>query len=184
MKLMSLKLIRAVAFATWLYSLLFLMYLTSRLTFNAAHVKLDDLFIDHIPFFTFLTTGICLLAINLASLVLYLAIRRISGQKKGSIGRKEAERSFPFVLRKSILTPNRNVFNGHLESIGLSNLNLKALIIWLFSLSIWGYFTYRALADPPSPPYWPISMMMFVISYICMVYMITSRDSQVAIRSA
>jgi hypothetical protein len=179
MKLMSLKLIRAVAFATWVYSLLFLGYLTFRLTFNAAHVHLDDLFIDHVPFFTFLITGICLLVINLASLVLYLAIRRIHRQQKGSIGRKEADRSFTFALKKSNMTPNKDVLNGHSESISLSNLNMKALIIWLFSISIWSYLTYLSLANPPSPPYWPISLMMFVISYICMVYMITARDSRV-----
>ncbi len=155
MKLMGLRLARAVAFATWVYSLLFLIYLTFRLTFNAAHVKLDDLFIDHVPFFTFLITGICLLVITIASLALYLAIRRIDEKRKGSIS--------------------------------LSNLNLKVLIIWMFSISIWGYLTYRALADPPSPPYWPISMMMFVVSYICLVYMAyttTAIDPYIAIGSA
>lgn len=183
MKLMGLKLIRAVAFATWIYSLLFLIYLTFRLTFNAAHVQLDDLFIDRVPFFTFLITGICLLVINLASLVLILAIRRIYGQRKGSISRKGAVRSFSFMSNKSIPTPSKDVFIGHSESISSSYLSVKALIIWLFSTTIWGYLSYLSLANPPSPPYWPISMMMFVLSYICMVYIITARDSRVAIRS-
>ena len=183
MKLVGLKLIRALAFATWIYSLLFLMYLTFRLTFNAAHVQLDDLFIDHVPFFTFLVTGICLLVINLASLVLILAIRRIYRQRKGSISRKEADRSFSFKSIYWILTPNRDVFIGHSESNSSSYLNVEALIIWLFSTTIWGYLTYLSLANPPSPPYWPISMMMFVLSYICMVYMIAARDSRVAIRT-
>ena len=183
MKSKGLKLIRAVAFATWMYSLLFLMYLTFRLTFNAVHVQLDDLFIDHVPFFTFLITGLCLLVINLASLVLILAIRRIYGQRSRSIGGKEADRSFSFMSRKSIPTPGKDVFVGHSESSSSSYLNVKALIIWLFSTTIWGYLTYLSLANPPSPPYWPISMMMFVLSYICMVYLITARDFRVAIRT-
>lgn len=162
MKSMGLKLTKAVAFATWVYSLLFLMYLLFRLTFNADHVHLDDLFIDYVPFFTFLITGICLLVINLASLVVYLAIRRNSGRQKILISGKETVRSFIIIIKRTNLT----------------------LIIWLFSISVWSYLTFRALADPPSPPYWPVSMMMFVISYFCMVYMITARDSRVAIDSS
>ncbi|HEY3419638.1 MAG TPA: hypothetical protein VGK23_03715 [Methanomassiliicoccales archaeon] len=173
---MRLKFVRAVAFATWMYSLLFLLYLTFRLTLNASHVKLDDLFIDHVPFFTFLVTGIFLLAINLASLALYLAIRRYHRQQKGTISGKEADR-LTSKSRRSILTPN-SVSRDHSESIDLCNLNLKALIIWMFSISIWTYLTYLSLIDPPSPPYWPISMMMFVISYICMVYMLLSANDR------
>jgi len=162
---------------------LFLMYLTFRLTLNAAHVRLDDLFIDHVPFFTFLITGIFLLVINLAFLVLYLVIRRIDRRKEGSIGRKDAVRPFTFMSRKSILTQTTDMVVGQSESIGLGSLNMKALIIWLFSMTIWSYLTYLSLAYPPSPPYWPISMMMFVLSYICMVYIITKRDTRVSIRS-
>ncbi len=162
MKLMGLKLARAVSFATWVYSLLFLMYLLFRLTFNADHVHLDDLFIDYVPFFTFLITGICLLVINLASLVLYLAIRRNFGRQKVLMSGKEAIRSLIILIKRTNLT----------------------LIIWLFSISVWSYLTYLSLANPPSPPYWPISMMMFVISYFCMVYMITARDSRVTTGSS
>jgi hypothetical protein len=161
MKLMGLRIARSVAFATWVYSLLFLMYLTLRLTLNSSHVRLDDLFIDRVPFFTFLTTGICLLVINLVSLAMYLAIRRNYGLQKGPISRQEAGQSFIFMIKRSFLT----------------------LIVWSFSISIWSYLTYLSLANPPSPPYWPISMMMFVIGYICMVYMAfntTAIDTYVA----
>jgi hypothetical protein len=166
MKLMDLRLTRAVSFATWFYSLLFLLYLSFRLTFNATHVHLDDLFIDRVPFFTFLITGILLLVINLASLGLYLAIRRVQRRQKGSISGKEAGRSPSSI------------------SIGFSDLNLKVLFLWSFSILIWSYLTYLSLANPPSPPYWPISLMMFVVGYVCMVYMISKRDSRVATRSA
>lgn len=184
MKLMSLRLVKAVAFATWLYSLLFLMYLTFRLTLNAAHVRLDDLFIDRVPFFTFLTTGIFLLVINLVSLVIYMALRRANAKQKGSIGGNEADRSFGSMSARSTPSHDKDALNGRSGSIGLGSLNLMALTVCLLSISIWGYLTYLSLANPPSPPYWPISMMMFVISYVCMVYMMTARDSRVSHRSA
>jgi hypothetical protein len=184
MKSMNRKLIRAVSLATWVYSLLFLIYLTSRLTINASHVQLDDLFIDHVPFFTFLVTGLFLLVINLASLALYLRMRTIRRQTIGSKGMRAAGRTFNLRSRSSNLHPEKDVPIGHSGSIGPGYLNVKALIIWLFSMSIWSYLTYLSLTHPPSPPYWPISMMMFVISYICMVYMITARDSRVEVRSA
>jgi hypothetical protein len=184
MKLMNLRPVKAVALATWLYSLLFLIYLTFRLTFNASHVQLDDLFIDHVPFFTFLVTGIFLMVINLTSIGSYLAIRRIYRRQTGSISGGEADRSLGSISGKSFLTSFKDKLKGNLESIGLRNLHVKTLIIWTFSISIWTYLSYQSLAHPPSPPYWPISMMMFVISYLCLVYMLTARDSRMAIRSA
>jgi hypothetical protein len=183
MKSMNQRPIKGVVFATWLYSLFFLIYLSFRLIFNAAHVQLDDLFIDHVPFFTFLTTGVVLLVINLTSLGLYLAIRRTYKRRNVPIGMKEPTRSFPFIWRKTIPTPDRDVFDDHQGSLVPGNFPVKTLIIWTFSISIWIYLSYLSLAHPPSPPYWPISMWMFIISYICMVYMITARDSRVAIRS-
>jgi hypothetical protein len=183
MKLMNPRLARAVSFATWMYSLLFLLYLVSRLTLNADHVHLNDLFIDRIPFFTFLVTGICLLVINLASLIAYLEIQRIYAGQLGSFSRKEFDGSFPIRSKGLNLKQNRDAFHRLLESIGISYRNVKVPVIWLFSLSIWGYLTYLSLANPPSPPYWPISMIMFVISYICMVYMMKARDSRVVTRT-
>jgi hypothetical protein len=184
MKLMNLRPVKAVALATWLYSLLFLIYLTFRLTLNASHVQLDDLFIDHVPFFTFLVTGIFLTVINLASLGVYLAIRSTFRRQKVATGGKEADRSFENISGKSILTSFKDKLDGNLESIGLISMHVKTLIIWAFSISIWTYLSYLSLAHPPSPPYWPISMMMFVISYLCMMYMLTEKDSRIAIRSA
>lgn len=158
MKSMGLKLTRAVAFATWVYSLLFLMYLLFRLTFNADHVHLDDLFIDYVPFFTFLITAICLLVVNLASLIIYLAIKKKTRRHNGSTNGTGIVRSVIVMIKKVNLTS----------------------IIWLFSISIWSFHTYLTLARPSSLPYWPISMMMFVISYICMLYMLATRDSRIS----
>lgn len=183
MKSMDLRPIKGVAFATWLYSLLFLIYLSFRLIFNSAHVQLDDLFIDHVPFFTFLTTGVVVLIINLISLGLYLTIRRTYGRRDVLIGMKEPVRIFPFMTRKSVPTPDKDVFNDLRESPVPGKFPVKALIVWTFSISIWTYLSYLSLAHPPSPPYWPISMWMFVIGYICMVYMITAMDSRTPIRS-
>ena len=180
---MNLRPIKGVAFATWLYSLLFLIYLSFRLIFNSAHVQLDDLFIDHVPFFTFLITGVIVLVINLTSLGLYLAIRRTNRRRDVMIGMKEPARPFPSRPGKSVPTPDKAMFNDHQESTVQGNFPVKALIIWAFSISIWTYLSILSLAHPPSPPAWPISMMMFVIGYFCMVYMITAIDSRVAIRS-
>jgi hypothetical protein len=182
MKLMNLRLVKAVSSATWIYSLLFLLYLGSRLTLNADHVHLNDLFIDYVPFFTFLTTGICLLAINLVSLIIYLEIRRVCAGTRGSIHRNHTNGTFP--IKSKGLGPKQNgdALYGILESVGISYLSMKVVIIWFFSLSIWVYITYLSLANPPSPPYWPISLIMFVISYVCMVIMIKEKDSRVASR--
>jgi hypothetical protein len=179
---MNLKLIRSVAFATWLYSLLFLIYLTFRLTFNSAHVQLDDLFIDHLPYFTFLVTGICMLAINLTSLALYLKVRTILRRTGSALG-KEADR--PFTTRSTAITGlQKKEFHGHPDSLALYDLNIGTFIIWLFSISVWIYLSYQSLTHPPSPPYWPISMLMFVISYFCMVFLFTPKESNVVIGSS
>jgi hypothetical protein len=172
MKLMNLRLVKAVSSATWIYSLLFLLYLGARLTLNANHVHLNDLFIDYVPFFTFLTTGICLLAINLVSLIIYLESRRAYAGTRGTAKSKG-------------LGPKQNgdALHGILGSVGISYLSPKVAIIWFFSLFIWVYITYLSLANPPSPPYWPISLIMFVISYVCMVIMIKEKDSRVASRT-
>ena len=183
MELMNLRPIKGVAFATWLYSLLFLIYILFRLIFNSAHVQLDDLFIDRVPFFTFLTTGVIVLLINLTSLGLYLAIRRTYNRRNAPTGLKEPDRSFPPMSGNSTSKPDEAVFSNERESYVPSNFPVKALIVWMFSISIWIYLSYLSLAHPPSPPYWPISMWMFVISYICMGYMVKARDSRVATRS-
>jgi hypothetical protein len=145
---------------------------------------LNDLFIDYVPFFTFLTTGICLLAINLASLIVYLEVRRAFAGTRGSIGRNHTNGTFP--INSKGLGPKQygDAFSGILESVGISYLSVKVVIIWFFSLSIWVYITYLSLANPPSPPYWPISLMMFVVSYVCMVVMMKEKDSRVASRPA
>ncbi len=184
MRLMSTRFFKAVAFSTWIYSLLFLAYLIFRLTINSEHVHLDDLFIDRVPFFTFFITSVCLLVINLASLAWYLAIRRIQRRRKASIESGDAELSFMTITKMSILAIKDRLLGSRSESKGPNNLRLKTFIIWSFSVLVWSFLTYLSLARPPSPPYWPISMVMFVVGYICMVYMMAARDSRAAPQTA
>lgn len=183
MKPMNLRLVKAVSFATWAYSLLFLLYLVARLTLNSDHVHLNDLFIDRIPFFTFLTTGISLVAINLVFLAIYLETRNVQ-TGRGRSDSIDAEGPIPMQQRGYWPKQKRAGLQGISDSIGISYLNLRVWVMWFFSLSIWLYLTYLTLANPPSPPYWPISLIMFVISYICMVLIVKDKDSLDAARTA
>lgn len=171
------RMARAVVFSSWLYSLLFLIYIGFRLMLNPTIVHLDDLVIDYVPFFTFFRAGVLLIGFNLASIVLYAAIRYFSSKQ----GPKAINNYQEFRQSRS-MGPN-GVEYGYVPKIQpksdmLTILGIFAFFTWLFSTSIWIYNCYQVLSDPTGywtifhPPGvlgWHLAIFMFGVSYISMI---------------
>jgi hypothetical protein len=66
------KIPKAFTISVWFYSLLLWFYVTLRVVFD--RVSLTNRFIDYIPFFTFLNTGILSFVISFVSLLVYLMV--------------------------------------------------------------------------------------------------------------
>ena len=72
----KIRILRAVAFATWIHSLLFFVYVSLRVA--VGNCPLNDPFIYDVPYFTFYVTGMWLLVICFTSMISYIAIRNLS----------------------------------------------------------------------------------------------------------
>lgn len=162
----ALILARAIALSIWVYSLLFEVYLSLRMTINSSFVHLDDLFIDYVPFFTFSVTGITMMLVSFISLISYISIQNYLRPLDGSIAVQDIKGIILLVFGKIGGSLGRERPSADPESRKTIRLRWRLLLICSFCLSVWTYTSYRALLDPPSPPYWPIGLMMFVISFI------------------
>ena len=170
-----LRIAGAFVFATGMYSLLFIIYIVFRLIFNPDIVRLNDLFIDYIPYFTFYITGILMLAVSSISICLYIVIRKFSRSKSRH---PKAIIKFQWVRKRIFRKPNgienRDVSNSQPRSERLSILEMSVLVTWLFSMSIWAYICFFIISHPLSfltthplsVQGWITASIMFVIGYI------------------
>ena len=77
------KTLRAITVSTWLYSLLFWLYVVVRITIN--RVNPTSRFIPSVPFFTFINIGILTFVLSFICLIVYLSIWGFKDE--GQLGR-------------------------------------------------------------------------------------------------
>lgn len=75
----DMKLQRAIVLSTWLYSLLFWLYVVARITIN--NIDPNDRFISRVPYITFFTVGVLSFALSFICLVVYLTNWEFGGDK-------------------------------------------------------------------------------------------------------
>jgi hypothetical protein len=150
----GLRIISALACGTWMYSLLFCIYVSLRVFVN--RVPIHDPFIWNVPFFTFYITGICMFVIFLSSMGVYLAIRAYS---------------------KPLQHVNRKV---KLLSIPIFIIWMFSFFIWLSISSMIVYrpemMTILLFESAPNFPLWKMGIGMFVFSFIFLVTYIALRN--------
>lgn len=151
----KLQILRALTFATWMYSSLFLVYLSIRVLVN--HAPLNDPFIwDILPFFTFFITGIILLVICSLSMGMYLAIR---------------------VYSKPLTKVNRE---ASILRVSFFIIWMFSLFTWAGISSIIVYndemVWFLVFHSHPGFPLWVIGIWMFGISFISLVIFIAVRN--------
>ena len=66
------KVVKALLFTTWLYSLLLWFYIVLRITIS--RVSLNSLFIDSVPYLSFYILGMISFSLSFISLFAYLAL--------------------------------------------------------------------------------------------------------------
>jgi hypothetical protein len=84
------KLQRAVVLSTWLYSLLFWLYVVARITLN--NIDPNERFLSRVPYITFFTVGVLSFALSFICLVAYLTMWgfRSEGEPEGTVAVKVA----------------------------------------------------------------------------------------------
>ena len=66
------KTLKAITLSTWLYSLLFWLYIVARITIN--RVNPTSRFIPSVPFFTFMNLGVSTFILSFVCLIVYLSV--------------------------------------------------------------------------------------------------------------
>ncbi len=169
------KITKAVFFASGVYSLLFLVYISFRLTFNPSLVHLNDLVIDYVPFFTFLRSGILMVGVCLASIILYVIMWSYSRSKRAAKAKGELQRSqqCQAVGPDGIEVGNTPYGQPRSERFGV--LGILVLVAWFLSTAVWAYSCFLVLSYPksywtvyhaPGVLGWHVAIFMFLVSYI------------------
>lgn len=173
----KIRIIRAIVFSTWMYGMLFLVYILSRLIFTPTWAHLNDYFITGIPFFTFYRTALIMLIISIISLIICTATKYSKRPHYESNTRRESEIIPAFRFGKQTAEPNGDIFCDEVLSDTLKIMRITSLIMWILSTSIWAYISYLILTNPSTLPHWHIGMIMFVLSFFSMMIYCATRDS-------